>query len=300
MSTPINPRREQPNTYVMQNRFHSDDDELKRLLIHDQIFTAGMGGVLPEQVDPTRFARVLDVGCGPGCWLIEVARTYPSMSLLIGADISNKMMDYAREQARVEQVDDRVEFQQMDALRMLEFPTEFFDLVNERFGIGWLRTWEWPKFLQECQRVTRPGGVIRITEFNVLVESNSPALTCLGELAMEAFDRSGHLFTPRGDGVTKELPHLLSKHGVQGVQTRAYALEHRADTPEGQLFVEDWRRLYRGIVPFLRQWTRLPDDYEDIYQQMLQETQQPDFVATSRIMTAWGTRSATFSLPVEI
>jgi ubiquinone/menaquinone biosynthesis C-methylase UbiE len=210
------------------------------------------------------------------------------------------MIDYAREQAKKQQVDNRVEFQQMDALRMLEFPTEFFDLVNERFGIGWLRTWEWPKFLQECQRVTRPGGVIRITEFNVIVESSSPALTRLGELAMKAFDRSGHLFTPGGDGVTKELAHLLSKHGVQDVQTRAYALEHRADTSEGQLFIEDWRRLYRGIVPFLQQWTRLPDDYEEIYQRMIHETQQPDFVATSRVVTAWGTRSPNFSISVEV
>lgn len=300
MSTPPDPRREQPGTYVMQNRFHSDDDELKRLLIHDQIFTTGMGGVLPEQSDPTRFACVLDVGCGPGGWLIEAARTYPTMSLLIGADISSKMVDYARAQAREQQVDDHVEFQQMDALRMLEFPAAFFDLVNERFGTGWLRTWEWPKFLQECQRVVRPGGVVRITEFDVIVESTSPALTRLGELAAEAFDRSGHLFTPGSDGVTKELAHVLHKHGLQNVQTRAYVLEHRADTPEGQLFIEDWRRLYRGIVPFLRQWTHLPDDYEEIYQQMLHETRQPDFVATSRITTAWGTRSPTFSISVEV
>jgi ubiquinone/menaquinone biosynthesis C-methylase UbiE len=292
MSTPINPRREQPSTYVMQNRSH--DDELKRLLIHERIFTAGMGGVLPEQPDPERFQRVLDVGCGPGGWLIEAARAYPTMSLLIGADISNKMVDYAREQAKEQQVEDRVEFQQMDALRMLEFPVEFFDLVNERFGTGWLRTWEWPRFLQECLRVTRPGGVIRITEFNVIVESNSPALTRLGELATEAFDRSGHLFTPESDGVTKELAHLLRQHGLQDVQACAYALEHRADTTEGQLFVEDWRRLYRGIVPFLRQWTRLPNDYEDIYQQMVHETQQPDFVATSHVLTVWGTKPLTF------
>ena len=33
MSTPTNPRREQPSTYVMQNRFHTDDDELKRLRV---------------------------------------------------------------------------------------------------------------------------------------------------------------------------------------------------------------------------------------------------------------------------
>lgn len=44
-------------------------------------------------------------------------------------------------------------------------------------------------------------------------------------------------------------------------------------------------------MPFLRKWTRVPDDYEAIYQQMLCEMQQPDFVATWGMLTAWGYNS---------
>ncbi len=33
---------------------------------------------------------------------------------------------------------------------------------------------------------------------------------------------------------------------------------------------------------------RVPDDYEEIYQQMLSDMQQPDFVATWGLLTAWG------------
>ncbi len=75
MSTPKNPRREQPGTYFVQDRF--SEDELTRLRLQDQQVTAGMGGVLPEQADPASFQRVLDVGCGSGDWLIEAAKTYP-------------------------------------------------------------------------------------------------------------------------------------------------------------------------------------------------------------------------------
>jgi hypothetical protein len=32
----------------------------------------------------------------------------------------------------------------------------------------------------------------------------------------------------------------------------------------------------------------MSDDYEAIYQQMLAEIQQPDFVATWKMVTAWG------------
>ena len=106
------------------------------------MLTTGMGGVLPEQPDPTGILRVLDVGCGSGGWLIDLAKTTPSSTLLIGVDVSLTFVEDARAQAKAEQVSDRVEFYVMDALRMLEFPTSFFDLVNHRSASSWLRTWD--------------------------------------------------------------------------------------------------------------------------------------------------------------
>jgi len=286
MSDPTNPRREHPSTYFVQDR--SSEEELKRLHIQDQTITASMGGVLPEQPNPAIFQRVLDVGCGTGGWLIEVAKTYPSISLLVGVDVSGRMLAYAQEQAEAQQVSDRVEFRTMDALRMLEFPTHYFDLLNQRFGSSYLRTWDWPKLLQEYQRVTRPGGVIRITENDIVTENTSPALTRLNQVFLEAFYQAGHLFTPGSKGVTGELARLLSQHGLQNVQTRTYALEYRAGTVEGQRYYET-TKLSETLLPFIRKWTRLPEDYPALHQQMLEEMQQPDFVATLSVLTAWGT-----------
>jgi ubiquinone/menaquinone biosynthesis C-methylase UbiE len=289
MSTPSNPRQEHPNTYFVQDR--SNEDELARLQIQDQLFTAGMGGVLPEQSDPTPFRRVLDVGCGPGGWLIAAARTYPTMSRLVGVDVRQRMIDYARTQAAAQQVADRVQFDTMDALRMLEFQNASFDLVNQRLGLSYMRTWDWPKLLSEFQRVTRPGGVIRLTEAEMLGEVNSPAIKQLGQLLLQALYNAGHFFTPEKDGLTKELASLLQKSGLQNVQTRVYRLEHRAGTPEGQHFYQDVAHLYRTTLPFLRKWGRVPDNYETLYQQMLSEVQQPGFVASWNMLTAWGTKS---------
>jgi SAM-dependent methyltransferase len=287
MSDLTSSRREHPSTYFVQNR--SNKEELGRLQIQDQMLTTSMGGVLPEQPDPTRFQHVLDVGCGTGCWLIEAAKTYPSISLLRGVDISGKMLDYAQAQARAQQVNDRVQFRMMDALRQLDFPTAFFDLVNLRAGGSYLRTWDWPNLLEECQRVSRPGGVIRVTEGDI-VQSNSPALTRLGQLLLDAFFQAGHYFTSTPDGVTGQLVHLLHQQGLKNVQTRAHTLEYRVGTAEGQNFYEDMRRAYQTFKPFLRKWARVPDDYEKIYQQMLREMQEPDFVATWHLLTAWGNK----------
>jgi ubiquinone/menaquinone biosynthesis C-methylase UbiE len=287
MTTPTNPRREHPGTYFVQDR--GNVEELSRLQLQDQMVTTSMGGVLPEQPDPTIFQRVLDVGCGTGGWLIELAKTFPSMSLLVGVDVNSKMVEYARTQAAAQQVDDRVQFASMDALQLLEFPSDYFDLVNQRFGTSYLRTWDWPKLLQEYQRVTKPDGVIRITESELITESSSSVLIRLNQVFLEAFYGSGHLFTPDSNGVTGQLARLLQQYGLQNVQTRAHALVYRGDTPEGQRFYED-TRLGETLLPFIRKWTRLPEDYQALRQQVLSDLQQPDFEATWRLLTAWGNK----------
>jgi ubiquinone/menaquinone biosynthesis C-methylase UbiE len=281
-----NSRDEQASTYFVEDR--ANKEELARLQVLDQMITGGMGGVLPEQPEPERFQRVLDVGCGTGGWLIAAAKRYPGMSRLVGVDISNKIVEYARAQAAAQQVSDRVEFHVMDALHTLAFPDASFDLINQRFGHSYLRTWDWPGLLQRYLRVCKPGGVIRITEANWVVETNSPALTQLNLLFLQGFYQAGRYFTPDGDGLINELAGLLHKQGVKDIQTRSYLLESRAGTLEGQLFYEDKKLVYHTMLPFLRRWTRVPDNYEQLYQQMLTELQQPDFVGKVLLLTAWG------------
>jgi len=256
--------------------------------IQDHLMTASMGGVLPEQPDPTIFEHVLDVGCGTGGWLIEAAKAYPTMRELVGVDINSKMVAYAQAQAEAEKLSDRMQFRTMDALRMLEFPNESFDLVNQRSGASYLRKWDWPKLLHEYQRVTRAGGVIRITEGDLIIESGSLALSRLFDLMLQAFYQAGHVFTPESDGVTSQLANLLTQYGLVEVETRTHRLQYHAGTAEWHRFFEDMRLIFRTIVPFLRKWSQVPNDYEAIYQQALADMQQPDFVAAARMLTAWG------------
>src|SRR6202012_565061 len=113
------------------------------------------------------------------------------------------------------------------------------------FGQSWLRTWDWRKLLQEYKRVTRPDGIIRVTESNIIVESTSPALTRLYELGLSALDQSGHLFGTKNDHLDKELTRLFENHGFQHVQTQAHVLEYRGATPERDYFMDDMRQLFR-------------------------------------------------------
>lgn len=290
MSTPTNPQPEHPSTYIVQDR--SNQSELDRVRIQGELVTAGMGGPLPEQENTADFRQVLDVACGAGDWLIELAETYPTMTRLVGIDVSATMIAYARAQVEAHQQSERVEFQVMDALRMLEFPPDTFDLVNMRFGSSFLRNWDWRKLLQEFHRVSRSGAVIRITEGEVVHESNSPALLRLGQIFLQATRQAGLTFSPESNGVTKELAGVLTQHGFQNVQTRPFVLEYRFGTPEWQSYYDDVSRASHTFLPFLRKWTAVPDNYDELCQQALSEMSQPDFVTTWNLLTAWGTEPA--------
>ncbi len=282
------PPKENPSAYFVTDR--SNLEEIDRLDNQDTMLTNGMGGVLPEQPDPTTFRSILDVGCGTGGWLVEIAKTYPTIEKLRGGDINTKILEYARAKAVAEQLGDRMQFEPMDALRIIEFANGSFDLVNQRLGASWLRTWEWTKILLEYRRVCRPGGTIRITEGNIVIESNSPALTQLNALSLEAVFRSGRLFAPTGDGLLNQLERLMSQHCMEQIQTKTHKLVFRADTPEGQYFYEDMERFYRIALPFFRKWVHIPSDYHETYEQALIEMQQPDFCAMWTFLTIWGIR----------
>lgn len=58
MPPALTPKQEHPSTYFVQDR--SNQEELDRLAIQDRLMTTSMGGVLPEQPDPSIFRRVLD------------------------------------------------------------------------------------------------------------------------------------------------------------------------------------------------------------------------------------------------
>src|SRR5579883_933778 len=106
MIAPFDPYpHELPSTYIVFDR--PSAEELTRLMIQDHTITKLMGGLLPEQPDPTAFREVLDIGSGSGGWVIQMAQTYPKMSL-VGVDISKQMVNHGNKQAEQQHVTDRV------------------------------------------------------------------------------------------------------------------------------------------------------------------------------------------------
>ena len=280
--------KELPSTYVVFDR--QSKEELQRLVLQDQMITNAMGGVLPEQDDPKSFHRILDIGCGSGDWCIAVSKQYPAVDVF-GIDISQKMIDYARAQADMQDVSQRVTFAVMDALLYLEYPRDFFDLINLRFGISFVRMWEWSKILSEMHRVCKDKGIMRITETSIVHQSSSPALKQFQQKCVTALQFAGYLPDGNPLGIIPQLDLLLERHGVRVVHVKPYQIDFHAETSECAIYIQDVLHAMQTLRPFLQRWVRLGEEYDAVCKQAQKEMQQPDFHATWQLLTAWGEKS---------
>src|ERR1019366_8717330 len=77
--------------------------ELARLINLDRFMTKGMGGPLSGLNDFSFLHTVLDMGCGPGGWALDVAFDHPGIEVS-GVDISTIMIDYANARASTQKL----------------------------------------------------------------------------------------------------------------------------------------------------------------------------------------------------
>lgn len=266
--------------------------EMARLIIQDRLLTTAMGGPFAEQQDLSHLHRVLDIACGPGGWLLDVASHFSHIQG-VGIDISQLMIAYATNLAHTQKLPN-VRFLVMDATGPLTFPDEAFDLVNGRILTGFLSRAGWGAILQECQRITRPGGILRLTEPEFGF-TNSAALDALTGLTAEALRRSGHSFSPNGRtfGTTPLLRWLLQQAGYGSIEQRASVVDYSAGTALYESNVQNLLVVYQLLQPFLVQ-TQVASlsEVQALYQQMEQEVQHADFCGLDYYLTVWGTKEA--------
>jgi ubiquinone/menaquinone biosynthesis C-methylase UbiE len=262
--------------------------EMARLLEQDRLITAGMGGLFSERADLTGIGRLLDVACGPGGWALQVARRYPEIEV-VGVDISRTMIDYASAQARQQGLGN-ASFRVMDIRQALDFPDSSFGMVNARF-LNFLPASAWSPLMQEFGRITRAGGIIRLTESEWWYYSSSPALETLNSLLIRALKQQGDSFSQSGrfTGVLPMLGRFLRQAGCVTVSYRPHVIDYSFGSPAYEGFRQDAAAVFKLFQPFLvRTGVAAQVEVDQLYQQMRAEMQREDFRGLLFPLTTWG------------
>lgn len=248
--------------------------------------TQEMGGVLAEQTEPERFQRVLDLACGPGEWAMGMARAYPHRQL-VGVDKSQRMIAYASARAEADGLP--CTFRVMDVTQPLDFPDQSFDLINARFILGFMKRDQWPMLLQECYRLLKPGGVIRITEQESGF-SNSLVYQRYIDLWGEAWMVAGHAFalTKAYIGVTVVMKQLMRQAGFIEQQDRPILIDLSAGKPNHRVFMENLIDAITLAAPFLlRLGIITQEEIDEIADQMRHLIDHEGFAAYWLLLTIW-------------
>lgn len=159
--------------------------------------------------------NVLDIGTGSGQLAILLGQSHPDWQVT-GIDISEAMLNIARQNANQNRLTDKIEFLEYSA-EALPFPNGYFDLVVSNAS---LHLWQDPlKVFKEIARVTAKGGYCLIWD-NLRLTGCRPFLKLAGwAMGMNKSQRELWLKAVHASYTIKELRHLLRESAFKEART---------------------------------------------------------------------------------
>jgi hypothetical protein len=153
--------------FIDGRRFHNidsvkyflpnDDIEMDRLKTHhyllNNVFQNNFSSPVNE-ILKIGGTEVLDLGCGPGAWLLDMAETFPK-SNFTGVDLTNTLIGN-------DDMSKNIKFVKGNVLDGLPFKNSTFDYVflrNLSYGFS---EQDWKVVINEIIRITKPGGWIEV------------------------------------------------------------------------------------------------------------------------------------------
>ncbi|MEA2898700.1 MAG: hypothetical protein QOJ84_4315 [Bradyrhizobium sp.] len=175
--------------------------------IYDEtsFWSARFGALLFDHLEIHRGIRGLDVGCGTGFPLIELAHLHGPSSHFTGIDIWVDALERARVKGELHGLTN-VDILETDVASM-PFPNAHFDLVVSNIGLNNFR--DAGAALRECRRVAKTGARLVLT---TNTQGHFAALYALLDAILNGFG-----LEPARDALRREQEHRHSKHAIMNL-----------------------------------------------------------------------------------
>ncbi|KAI8971910.1 S-adenosyl-L-methionine-dependent methyltransferase, partial [Mycotypha africana] len=231
-----------------------DEVETDRLRhLHYMLRFAIQGNYLAPVNDILRKgASVLDLGCGPGVWSMDISENYPK-SIIIGVDIALK---YSKENKP-----DNCLFYECNLLKQLPFEDCTFEYIFIRFMGQAIESSQWTNILSEAARILKPYGWIEWIEKDYELHRPGPHTLEFNQRLLSLM-RENHQDTHLGLSMAKRLHEM--NHLMNITSTFVSCPGGQWAGKLGQLTLQSWKAYYKSLGPLLRRsWGLSAEKYSD-------------------------------------
>jgi ubiquinone/menaquinone biosynthesis C-methylase UbiE len=278
-----------------------DQREVERLLWQQQLLSRLIGGPLPRSVIVPQEGRVLDVGCGTGTWVCEMAHRYPSLEI-IGIDNNASSIQQAQTLARDLP---NATFLRRDMYHLegehLEAAT--FSLIHMRFLADDVLNEGYPQLLQRMTRLLKVGGRLISCEAELPLTS-SRACDWLEAMLLRALIRQNRALAGGMTlriGIVAWMLYWQWQAGLVLKDEQTYQLRISYGTKAHKAFCEQALRLGEQIRPLLVQAGVASDEQcKEVCQLMQREIQQWTFCGAWPLHLVIAVKRERSEVPLEV
>jgi ubiquinone/menaquinone biosynthesis C-methylase UbiE len=265
--------------YLLERR----EGEIERLHVQGDALIADTS-IMLDRIGVAPGWRCVDLGCGPRGITALLSTRAGRTGRVIGLDADAVFLDLARQYASSRGFGN-VEFVTGDVFHT-GLPAGSFDLVHTRFVLSNVGNAE--GLLEECLRLTRPGGCV------ALQEADFSTLNCYpSHPAWERLKRALADIVPQTAGdpqFAHGLYRLLRQKGLECVQYRPFVVGFRSSDPMADYLPATMESLGSA----LREKGWIASELDGAIAECRAHLSEPGTVSTSyTVVQAWGTRRAT-------
>ncbi len=258
-------------------------------LLHTYLLQVQGGRLYPEHIPVNTMESVLDLGCGTGEWIFDLARRYPKLRIY-GMDSNEQALHQAKVRRNTSSLR-QVELRHMDLLQGLSIPDAFVNFVHMRNFSRYIKPQLWPAMIRECVRVLKPEGWLTIEELE-LCEISSPACQTLHRAMLQARAKIGRTLDTTGTtlGVAQRLYPMLLKAGLYDVNYDAFTIDVGALSGDAahRFLAEIVRRAFAVKPLVVQQGILKSAEFDALVAQAQMELQMPDLCGWAILISAYG------------